>query len=113
MAERGAQAQQLSRPGQVRLEGLLGEALEANRRGRLSHFIIGPDSPAIAIFDPAHREHNEEGDWYGEHAGKWLAAAAKAGADRPPKGPWPQPARTAVRDAVVAHARAHPAWGHR
>lgn len=25
---------------------------------------------------------------------------AKARADRPPKGPWPQPARTAVRDAV-------------
>ncbi|MGJ4731025.1 beta-L-arabinofuranosidase domain-containing protein, partial [Luteimonas sp. SDU101] len=80
MAERGAQAQRLSRPGQVRLEGVLGEALDANRRGRLSHFITGPDSPAIAIFDPAHREHNEEGDWYGEHAGKWLAAAAKAAA---------------------------------
>lgn len=80
MAERGAQAQRLSRPGQVRLDGVLGEALDANRRGRLSHFITGPDSPAIAIFDPAHREHNEEGDWYGEHAGKWLAAAAKAAA---------------------------------
>ncbi|WOQ69638.1 hypothetical protein RYJ27_13280 [Microbacterium limosum] len=35
---------------------------------------------------------------------------AKARANRPPKGPWPQPARTAVRDAVVAHAKAHPAW---
>ena len=59
---------------------MLGEALDANRRGRLSHFITGPDSPAIAIFDPPHREQNEEGDWYGEHAGKWLAAAAKAAA---------------------------------
>lgn len=80
MAERTGCAQALARPGQVRLDGLLGEALEANRRGRLSTFITGPDSPAIAIFDPAHREHNEEGDWYGEHAGKWLAAAAKAAA---------------------------------
>ena len=62
----------------VHLEGLLGEALDANRRGRLSQFITGPDSAAVAIFDPAHRDHNEEGDWYGEHAGKWLAAAAKA-----------------------------------
>jgi len=80
VAERTGCAQALARPGQVRLDGLLGEALEANRRGRLSTFITGPDSPAIAIFDPAHREHNEEGDWYGEHAGKWLAAAAKAAA---------------------------------
>ena len=67
-------------PSQVRLGGLLGEALEANRRGRLSTFVTGPDSPAIAIFDPAHRAHNDEGDWYGEHAGKWLSAAAKAAA---------------------------------
>lgn len=66
--------------GQVRLHGLLGEALDANRRGRLSTFITGPDSPAIAIFNPDHRDHNEEGDWYGEHAGKWLVAAAKAAA---------------------------------
>ena len=82
MAEHAAiaHAQQLARPGQVQLQGLLGEALDANRRGRLSTFIVGPDSPAITIFDPAHREHNEEGDWYGEHAGKWLAAAARAAA---------------------------------
>lgn len=64
----------------VHLEGLLGAALEANRRGRLSHFIVDETSPAIAIFDPAHTAHNEEGDWYGEHAGKWLYAAAKAAA---------------------------------
>lgn len=82
MAERAtiAGAQHLAAPGQVRLDGLLGEALDANRRGRLSTFIIGPDSPAITIFNPAHREQNEEGDWYGEHAGKWLAAAARAAA---------------------------------
>jgi uncharacterized protein len=75
-----ADGQRLSGPGQVRLHGLLGEALDANRRGRLSQFITGPDSPAIAIFDPANRDRNEEGDWYGEHAGKWLVAAAKAAA---------------------------------
>jgi len=78
MSERSDDAQRLAPAGAVRLQGLLGEALDANRRGRLSHFIEGPHSPAVAIFDPAHREHNEEGDWYGEHAGKWLSAAARA-----------------------------------
>ena len=64
----------------VRLDGLLGEALAANARGRLSHFIIDEHSPAIALFAPAQRERNGEGDWYGEHAGKWLYATAKAAA---------------------------------
>ncbi|MGJ7902429.1 glycoside hydrolase family 127 protein [Lysobacter sp. 1R34A] len=64
----------------VRLGGLLGEALEANRHGRLSHFIVDETSPAIAIFAPQQRRQNREGDWYGEHAGKWLIAAAKAAA---------------------------------
>ncbi|MDN3921328.1 glycoside hydrolase family 127 protein [Roseateles violae] len=62
----------------AQLDGLLGRALEANRRGRLSSFITGPESPAIAIFDPVRVMQNQEGDWYGEHAGKWLSAAARA-----------------------------------
>lgn len=66
--------------GRVQLGGLLGEALDASRRGRLSHFIVDETSPAIALFAPAHAETNEEGDWYGEHAGKWLVAAARAAA---------------------------------
>ncbi len=65
---------------QVRLGGLLGEALAANQSGRLSHFIVDETSPAIEIFDPARAATNEEGDWYGEHAGKWLYAAAKSAA---------------------------------
>lgn len=64
--------------GTVHLHGLLGDAIEASRRGRLSHFIVDENSPAIAIFHPEHTRENEEGDWYGEHAGKWLIAAAKA-----------------------------------
>jgi uncharacterized protein len=62
----------------VQLSGLLGEALEANYRGRLSRFITGPESPAIALFDPARAQRNVAGDWYGEHAGKWLYAASRA-----------------------------------
>ena len=60
------------------LHGPLGEALAANLRGRLSHFIVDENSPAIDVFAHSRRDSNTEGDWYGEHAGKWLYAAAKA-----------------------------------
>jgi len=68
----------LSLRSKVTLGGLLGDALEANRAGRLSHFITDEHSPAIALFAPDTVAVNEEGDWYGEHAGKWLSAAARA-----------------------------------
>ncbi|MBD9434963.1 glycoside hydrolase family 127 protein [Pseudoxanthomonas sp. PXM03] len=71
---------QLPSPAQVTLGGVLGAALDANRAGRLHHFIVDEHSPAIALFAPQHVDHNEEGDWYGEHAGKWLVAAARAAA---------------------------------
>lgn len=64
--------------GAVRLDGPLGKALEANRLGRLSTFITDETSPAIALFGPEQVATNDEGDWYGEHAGKWLVAATRA-----------------------------------
>lgn len=64
----------------VALGGLLGEAVAASRRGRLSRFITDGSSPAIAVFAPGQVARNLEGDWYGEHAGKWLVAAARAAA---------------------------------
>ena len=67
-------------PAGIVLRGPLGEALDANLGGRLAHFIVDETSPAIALFAPERRHHNSEGDWYGEHAGKWLSAAAKAAA---------------------------------
>ncbi|WP_447728260.1 glycoside hydrolase family 127 protein [Sphingomonas koreensis] len=73
-------AQSFAPPGAVTLGGVLGEGLAANHRGRLSHFITDEASPAIAIFAPEAVAANEGGDWYGEHAGKWLAAAARAAA---------------------------------
>ncbi|BBB14541.1 glycoside hydrolase family 127 protein [Sphingopyxis sp. FD7] len=69
---------QLAPPGAVSLGGILGEAVEANRLGRLSRFIVDENSPAIAIFAPDAVATNDQGDWYGEHAGKWLIAATKA-----------------------------------
>lgn len=62
----------------VRLDGLLGQALAASRSGHLAHFITDETSRPIALFQPACVSHNHEGDWYGEHAGKWLATAARA-----------------------------------
>lgn len=43
----------------------------------------------------------------------WRRWQAKARAGQAPKGPWPRPVREPVRETVVAHALAHPAWGHR
>ena len=73
-------ALQFAAPGAVQLGGVLGEALAANHRGRLAKFIVDETSPAIAIFAPSHAHANHAGDWYGEHAGKWLYAASKAAA---------------------------------
>jgi uncharacterized protein len=73
-------ALQFAAPDAVQLRGLLGEALAANHRGRLAKFIVDETSPAIAIFAPLHAHANHAGDWYGEHAGKWLYAASKAAA---------------------------------
>lgn len=70
----------MSTHDEIHLGGPLGEALEASRRGRLHRFIEGPESAAIRLFDRAIAAGNTEGDWYGEHAGKWLAAAARAAA---------------------------------
>ncbi|MDB5959386.1 MAG: hypothetical protein JWP59_680 [Massilia sp.] len=65
-------------PQAVKLQGVLGDALAANLAGRLSHFIVDGNSEPIALFGQSHKCCNEEGDWYGEHAGKWLYAAARA-----------------------------------
>ncbi|MDB6116118.1 MAG: hypothetical protein JWQ62_3063 [Lacunisphaera sp.] len=63
-------------PAQVRLEGPLGRALAASQTAHLAQFIRDETSPPIALFCPEHAQHNHEGDWYGEHAGKWLCAAS-------------------------------------
>lgn len=65
---------------QVEFGGLLGQALDASRRGRLSRFIADEHSEAVQLFAPALRDAQTGGDWYGEHAGKWLTAASRAAA---------------------------------
>lgn len=65
-------------PLRVRLDGPLGTAVTASQRAHLTQFIQDAGSPAIALFAPARVCCNHEGDWYGEHAGKWLIAASRA-----------------------------------
>src|SRR5689334_1096343 len=63
------------KPGKV--GGLLGETLERSRLGRLRTFIEDERSRPIAIFSPEARARNFDGDWNGEHAGKWLYTASR------------------------------------
>ena len=43
----------------------------------------------------------------------WRRWQSRARAGLAVKGPWPAPVRDKAREAVRAHALAHPAWGHR
>ena len=43
----------------------------------------------------------------------WRRWQARARAGEPTRGPWPMPVSTVVEAAVVKHAEAHLAWGHR
>ncbi|MGC4081662.1 MAG: glycoside hydrolase family 127 protein [Vicinamibacterales bacterium] len=72
-----------SSPTRVALAGVLGDALRLSRENHLATFIENEASPAIALFRAEHVCGNQEGDWYGEHAGKWLVAAARAAGHDP------------------------------
>lgn len=65
-------------PARVSVGGILGTAIDASHRGRLRGFIKDPSSKPIALFSVEAVEKNFEGDWNGEHAGKWLYTAARA-----------------------------------
>ena len=43
----------------------------------------------------------------------WRRWQTRARSGQPVKGPWPAPSRDQHREAVVAMASKHPAWGHR
>lgn len=58
------------------VSGILGHEINSGFEGRLSGFITDSTSEAVAIF---HKDSLETGgSWRGEHAGKWLYAAALA-----------------------------------
>lgn len=62
----------------VWLESPLGRAVDASLNARLKRFVTDRESEPIALFDPEARSESQAGDWYGEHAGKWLCAASLA-----------------------------------
>ena len=57
--------------------GMLGHAVDAGYNGRLAQYINSPESYAIKLFSPEMIAKGK-GGWQGEHAGKWMYAAAKA-----------------------------------
>jgi len=59
----------------VELGGDLGAAIRASASSRLKKFIQDEDSEALKLFHPDQKDKCSTGDWYGEHAGKWLMAA--------------------------------------
>ena len=59
-------------------DGPIARAVDANLKGRLSTFIRDRESEPLAFFSAEWRAGETSGDWYGEHAGKWLLAACAA-----------------------------------
>ncbi|MEX0986098.1 MAG: beta-L-arabinofuranosidase domain-containing protein [Bacteroidales bacterium] len=69
---------ELTSPGQVSVEGFLGEALLKSESGRLLMLPHWNEGRLIKMFSHEARLGNERMDWYGEHAGKWLYTTAMA-----------------------------------
>lgn len=59
-------------------EGIIAETVENSYKQRLRKFIENEESEAIQLFSDEARTASNNGDWYGEHAGKWLVAACLA-----------------------------------
>lgn len=67
-----------SAKGTKSIGGPLGAAMALSLEQRIKTFIVDSDSDPLRIYGETYREQNHSGDWYGEHAGKWLAAATLA-----------------------------------
>jgi len=61
----------------INLQDILGQEIEKSKQGRISHFIQNDKSEAIQIFHKDTAQNNIQGDWRGEHAGKWLYTASR------------------------------------
>ncbi len=73
-----AQKTEFLDPADVTINGLLGEAQAAARKGRLTELPTWSDGQLIRIFSREVRDQHDKMDWYGEHAGKWMYTTASA-----------------------------------
>lgn len=62
----------------VKVEGVLGKAIENSLNGRLKTLPGWNEGELITMFSPESRLANTTNDWYGEHAGKWLITSSRA-----------------------------------
>lgn len=58
--------------------GPIAELVQQSLDKRLRTFIVDGESEPICLFSEEMRMHGSSGDWYGEHAGKWLVTACLA-----------------------------------
>ena len=65
-------------PSEITVEGILGQAISASKKGRLLVLPSWKNGELIQIFSKESRNKSQKNDWYGEHAGKWLYSAALA-----------------------------------
>jgi DUF1680 family protein len=65
-------------PADVSVNGILGEAMTAARKGRLASLPNWNNGQLINIFSKEVRDQHDKMDWYGEHAGKWMYSTAIA-----------------------------------
>lgn len=65
-------------PADVVIRGILGEAQDAARKGRLTQLPTWSDGELIRVFSREVRDQHDKMDWYGEHAGKWMYTTASA-----------------------------------
>lgn len=65
-------------PSEIVVNGLLGDAITSDRKGRLAALPKWNNGELITMFGKDVRDGHNKMDWYGEHGGKWLYTASHA-----------------------------------
>jgi DUF1680 family protein len=73
-----SKAQFLDPANVVAINGVLGEAIASERKGRLTALPSWNDGELLKIFGKEIKNTHDKTDWYGEHAGKWMYTTANA-----------------------------------
>ena len=65
-------------PDEITVNGLLGDVITSDRKGRIAAVPKWKDGVLITMFSKDVKDHHDKMDWYGEHGGKWLYTASHA-----------------------------------